>query len=95
MKWHIENVIAALRSALRLVDAVLDALDGDQEQKRHSASLSTHLRLAIEEAEALRAGSPSNEGPAVPSSPTPDVDRRPAVEGLDEEETPPGVPPRP
>lgn len=89
MKWHIENVLAALRSALRLVEALLAAVGA--ERREQFASLLTPLREAEAQCLALRDASPSNEGPAV-------SDRKPVAEGLDEEESPifsGEAPPRP
>lgn len=99
-KWHIENVLAALRSVLRLLAALVDALDGPEEKKRF-ASLSSKLQEAEGELVAFRDASPSNEGPAVPSEgskreapkPKGSVHESPAD---DEEDTPQETrPPRP
>ena len=97
-KWHIENVLAALRSALRLLDAVLDALDGP-DQRKPFASLSSKLQEAEGELVRLRDASPSNEGPAVPSEGSkPAGSQRSATRESpadDEEDTPNERSPRP
>lgn len=96
-KWHIENVLAALRSALRLLDAVLDALDGPE--KKPFASLSSKLQEAEGELVKLRDASPSEQGPAVPSEGSkPGGSQRSATRESpadDEEDTPNERPPRP